>query len=142
MNEQGEGSMNKSRMVALASAVLSGLALSPQVAASREVTLRLHTLLPTVANPMKHFMAPWAQKAEKEPKGRIKVRVFPSMQLGGKATQLPQQVRDGVADIVWTLPGFTPGVMPKIEVFELPFLHRDARSNVLALQDYVAKHMK
>ena len=47
-----------------------------------------------------------------------------------------------MADIVWTLPGFTPGVMPKLEVFELPFLHRNTRSTVLALQDYVPMHMK
>jgi TRAP-type C4-dicarboxylate transport system substrate-binding protein len=51
-------------------------------------------------------------------------------------------VRDGVVDIVWTLPGFTPGVMPKLEVFELPFLHRNTRSTVLALQDYIDLHMK
>ncbi len=134
--------MNKRRIAALAAAILTGLALSPNAATSQEVTLRLHTFLPPVANPVKHFLIPWSQKVEKESKGRIKVRVFPSMQLGGKPTQLLQQVRDGVADIVWALPGFTPGVMPKIEVFELPFLHRDTRSTVLALQDYVGKHMK
>jgi len=64
------------------------------------------------------------------------------MQLGGKAPQLLQQVRDGVVDIVWTLPGFTPGVMVKDEVFELPFIHRDTRSSVLALQDFSDMHLK
>jgi TRAP-type C4-dicarboxylate transport system substrate-binding protein len=55
---------------------------------------------------------------------------------------LLQQVRDGVVDIVWTLPGFTPGVMPKLEIFELPFLHRSTKATVLSLQDYVEKHMQ
>jgi TRAP-type C4-dicarboxylate transport system substrate-binding protein len=64
------------------------------------------------------------------------------MQLGGKPEQLLQQVRDGVVDIVWTLPGFTPGVMPKLEIFELPFLHRSTKATVLSLQDYIEKHMK
>jgi TRAP-type C4-dicarboxylate transport system substrate-binding protein len=64
------------------------------------------------------------------------------MQLGGKPEQLLQQVRDGVVDIVWTLPGFTPGVMPKLEIFELPFLHRSTKATVLSLQDYVEKHMQ
>jgi len=134
--------MKKAVSAALAGAVLSCLSLVPHTAASQEVSLRLHTFLPPVANPVKHFMVPWSKKVEKDSAGRIQIRVFPAMQLGGKPTQLLQQVRDGVADIVWTLPGFTPGVMPKLEVFELPFLHRDTHSTVMALQDYVDKHMK
>ncbi len=77
------------------------------------------------------------EKIGKDSNGRIKIQIYPSMQLGGKAEQLLQQVRDGVADIVWTLPGFTPGVMPKLEIFELPFLHRNTHSTVMALQDYI-----
>ena len=64
------------------------------------------------------------------------------MQLGGKAEQLLSQVRDGVVDIAWALPGFQPGVMPKLEIFELPFLHRSTYATVMALQDYVPKYMK
>jgi len=64
------------------------------------------------------------------------------MQLGGKPTQLLEQVRDGVVDVAWGLPGFQPGLMPKLEVFELPFLHRSTHATVMALQDYVEKHMK
>jgi TRAP-type C4-dicarboxylate transport system substrate-binding protein len=134
--------MKKLILATLAGAFASGLALAPTAATSQEVTLRLHTFLPPVANPVKHFMVPWAAKIEKESKGRIKVQVYPSMQLGGKATQMLEQVRDGVVDIVWTLPGFTPGVMPKLEIFELPFLHRSTKATVLSLQDYVDKHMK
>jgi TRAP-type C4-dicarboxylate transport system substrate-binding protein len=125
-----------------AGAVLAGAGLVPTVAMSQEVTLRLHTFIPPVANPMKHFLIPWANKIGKDSNGRIKVQVYPSMQLGGKAEQLLQQVRDGVVDVVWTLPGFTPGVMPKLEIFELPFLHRNTHSTVMALQDYVPLHMK
>ncbi len=127
---------------ALAGAAIVSLSMASLPAAAQEVTLRLHTFLPPVSNPVKNFMVPWAKKIEKDSKGRIKVQIYPSMQLGGKPTQLLQQVRDGVVDIVWTLPGFTPGVMPKLEIFELPFLHRNTCSTVLALQDYVDKNMK
>ena len=129
-------------IVALAGLLVLGLALSPTPAASQDVTLRLHTFLPPVANPVKHFMVPWAEKIGKDSNGRIKVQIFPAMQLGGKAEQLLTQVRDGVVDIAWTLPGFTPGVMPKLEIFELPFLHRDTHSTVMALQDFIEVHMK
>jgi TRAP-type C4-dicarboxylate transport system substrate-binding protein len=134
--------MKRITLAALAGALMSGLALAPTAAISQEVTLRLHTFLPPVANPVKHFMVPWAQKVEKDSKGRIKVQIYPSMQLGGKPEQLLTQVRDGVVDVVWALPGFTPGVMPKLEIFELPFLHRSTRATVMALQDYVDMHMK
>jgi TRAP-type transport system periplasmic protein len=133
--------MNKLIVAALGGALASG-ALAPSAALSQEVTLRLHTFLPPVANPVKHFLIPWAEKVGKESDGRIKVQVYPSMQLGGKAEQLLTQVRDGVVDVVWTLPGFTPGVMPKLEIFELPFLHRNTHSTVMALQEYVPMYMK
>ena len=44
------------------------------------------------------------------------------MQLGGTPPQLYDQARDGVVDIVWTLPGSTAGRFPSTEVFELPFI--------------------
>jgi TRAP-type C4-dicarboxylate transport system substrate-binding protein len=134
--------MKRIVMSTLAAALMGGFALAGTPALSQEVTLRLHTFIPPVANPVKHFVQPWAKKVEEDSKGRIKVQVFPSMQLGGSAPQLLQQVRDGVADIVWTLPGFTPGVMPKLEIFELPFLHRSTHATTMSLQDYVEKHMK
>jgi TRAP-type C4-dicarboxylate transport system substrate-binding protein len=129
-------------VAALAGLFAAGLLSGSTPARSQEVTLRLQSFLPPVANPMKHFIIPWAQKIEKDSNGRIKVQVFPSMQLGGKAEQLLTQVRDGVVDIAWTLPGFTPGVMPKLEIFELPFLHRSTNATVRSLQEYVAKHMQ
>ena len=134
--------MKRSIIAASAAVLMSGPLFMPAPAAAQEVTLRVHTFMPPVANPYKHFLVPWAEKVNKESSGRIKVQLFPAMQLGGSAPQLLQQVRDGVVDIIWTLPGFTPGVMVKDEVFELPFLHRSTRSTVLALQDFIAQHMQ
>jgi TRAP-type C4-dicarboxylate transport system substrate-binding protein len=134
--------MRRMILAALTGAAVAGLALAPASAATPEVTLRLHTFLPPVANPVKHFMVPWAKKVEQDSKGRIKVQIYPSMQLGGKPTQLLEQVRDGVVDVVWSLPGFQPGLMPKLEIFELPFLHRSTHATVMALQDYVPKYMQ
>ena len=106
-----------------------------------EVNLRMHSFIPPVANPAKTWLIPWAKKINKESGGRINVKTFWKMQLGGKPQALLDQVRDGVVDIVWTLPGFTTGRMPRAEIFELPFLHKDAVSTTLALQDYKDKHL-
>lgn len=127
--------------VAIASAAVTALVMSGSVSQAQEVTLRMHTFIPPVANPGKTFLAPWAEKIGKDSNGRIKVQPFWAMQLGGKAPQLLDQARDGVVDIVWVLPGFTPGRMPRVEPFELPFVHKDALSSTLALQDFQAKHL-
>tara|TARA_R110000868_G_scaffold1514_7_gene11925 strand:+ start:3656 stop:4699 length:1044 start_codon:yes stop_codon:yes gene_type:complete len=125
----------------LAAAAVAATAAIAVPAQSQTVTLRMHTFIPPVANPAKTFMIPWANKIAKDSGGKLKIQPFWAMQLGGKAPQLLDQVRDGVADVVWTLPGFTPGRMPRVEPFELPFVHRNALSTTLALQDFQKKHL-
>jgi TRAP-type C4-dicarboxylate transport system substrate-binding protein len=126
---------------AVAGAAVVALTASATVSQAQEVTLRMHTFIPPVANPSKTFLIPWAERIGKESNGRIKVQPFWAMQLGGKVPQLLDQAKDGVVDIVWTLPGFTPGRMPRVEPFELPFVHKDALSSTLALQDFQEMHL-
>ena len=59
---------------------------------------------------------------QKESNGRISIKVFPGMQLGGKPSALVNQVSDGVVDMVYTLPGYTAGRFPILAALELPFL--------------------
>ncbi len=125
----------------LAAAAVAATAAISVPAQSETVTLRMHTFIPPVANPAKTFLIPWANKIAKDSGGKLKVQPFWAMQLGGKAPQLLDQVRDGVVDVVWTLPGFTPGRMPRVEPFELPFVHRNALSTTLALQDFGKKYL-
>jgi TRAP-type C4-dicarboxylate transport system substrate-binding protein len=100
-----------------------GLLLLPSGAAlAQQVTLKLHHFVPAQSNQQKYWFEPWAKKLEQQSGGRIKVEIYPSMQLGGKQPQLYDQARDGVVDIVWTVSGTTPGRFPRLEVFELPFL--------------------
>ena len=123
---------------------LAGVALAAATsmgAFAQEVTLRLHQFLPPQGTVPSKALAPWAKKIEDESKGRIKIQLYPSMQLGGTPPQLYDQARDGVVDIVWTLPGYTPGRFPKSEVFELPFIAGlSAEKTSRALWDYVQKN--
>lgn len=111
-------------------------------AAAQEVTLKLHHFVPPVAPPHKNFMKPWADKVMKESNGRIKIEIYPAMGLGGKPPQIFDQVKDGIVDIGFTLPGYTPGRFPKSEVFELPFMFDNPITTNRALQDYHQKHLK
>ena len=123
-------------------AIFAATALFAVPATAQQVTLRLHVFIPPPANPYKTFLKPWAERIAKASNGKLKIQIYPSMQLGGKPPQLLDQVKDGVVDIVWTLPGYTAGRFPKLEVFELPFVHKDPLSTTLALQDFQAKHLQ
>ena len=125
----------------IAGAVALGVAFGGQ-AVAQQVTLKLHSFLPPPSNPVKTFLKPWISKVAKASKGTLKVQYYPSMQLGGKPPQLADQVKDGVVDMIYTLPGYTAGRFPMLEVFELPFIHKNALSTALAIQDYQAKHLK
>jgi TRAP-type C4-dicarboxylate transport system substrate-binding protein len=100
-----------------------------------QVVLKLHHFLAPTSNAQARFLSPWARKVEKDSGRRIRIDLYPNMQLGGTASLLYDQVRDGAVDIAWTLPGLTPGRFPKIEVFELPFVaNTSAVANAQAVQ--------
>ena len=122
-------------LVAVGALILAAGSASAQV-----ITLKAHTFIGLNAPTVTKCMAPWAERVEKASKGRIKVDIYPSMQLGGAPPQLIDQVRDGVVDIVWTLPGYTPGRFVKSEVFELPFVATNPVATGQALYDFSKNH--
>ena len=131
----------KSFMGLMGAAALSlGLGAAPALA--QDVTLRLHQFLPPQANVPKLVLDVWADNVEAASDGRIKIERYPSMQLGGKPPELMDQAIDGVADIVWTVVGYTPGRYPSTEVFELPFIMTNARAASSAYWQMFEKHMK
>ncbi len=112
--------MNKWITTALAGAMAIGMGASFAIA--QEVTLRCQHFLSPKASVPAFFMQPWADKVMADSNGRIKVELYPAMQLGGKPPALYDQIRDGVIDCGWALPGYTPGRFPESEAFELPFM--------------------
>ena len=70
------------------------------------------------------------------------MQIYPAMQLGGSPPQLFDQARDGVADVIWTIPGYTAGRFPKMEVFELPFMMTNAEATSRAAWDSYEKFAK
>lgn len=67
-----------------ATALAAVAAISANTAFAQEVTLRFqHFVSPASGSPM-YFMEPWAEKIERESDGRIKVEIYPLMQLAAK----------------------------------------------------------
>jgi len=123
------------RLVALSAAALLGTA-----AQAQEVTLKMHHIWNTQAMASVQVITPWCDKVAKESAGKVKCQIFPAMSLGGTPAQLVDQVKDGVADLVITLPGYTAGRFPAMEVFELPFMTNSAEAGAKAAWDYLQKY--
>ena len=131
--------ISRSAMCTVAAAMLCALL---NTAEAEPITLRVHTFNSPKALAVRSFIVPWARELEERSGGRVKVQVFPSMQLGGKASDLYGQARDGVVDIVWTSQGYSPGRFSLTEVFELPFVCAGAEATSLAMMEFYRKWMQ
>lgn len=109
-------------------------------AAAQEITLKVHHFLPGTSSAQVRLIQPWCDKVARESGNRLKCQIYPAMTLGGTPAQLFDQVRDGVVDVIWTVPTYSAGRFTKAEVFELPFMARTAKGGSQALWDYTQKH--
>lgn len=101
------------------------VALGSGPAAAQEFEFTLHHFLGPQAPAHTDMLEPWARQVEENSEGRVAIEIYPSMTLGGRPTELVQQARDGVVDLIWTLNGYTPGLFPRTEVFELPNVYEN-----------------
>lgn len=124
--------------------IMGGVAFAALTATSafaQEVVLKLEHFLPAQAAVPTLILDVWANKVEADSNGRIKVERYAGMSLGGTPPELYDQVVDGIADIGWTVVGYTPGRFPTTEVFELPFMVADARAASYAYWKMYEEHM-
>jgi TRAP-type C4-dicarboxylate transport system substrate-binding protein len=116
------------------------LAISAGSVWAQEVTLKVHHFLSPNATSQKLLLGPWCEKLARESNNRIKCQIYPAMQLGGTPPQLFDQAKDGVADIVWTVPTYQAGRFVKSEVFELPFMTKTAEGGSRAFWEYLQRY--
>jgi TRAP-type transport system periplasmic protein len=124
-------------MKRFALALLAAVALP---AAAQEVTLKFHHIWNPQAMASVNVIAPWCDKIAKESNNRMVCQVLPAMSGGGTPPQLVDRVKDGVDDVVITLPGYTAGRFPTMEVFELPFMTNSAEVGARAAWEYLNKN--
>lgn len=109
---------------------------------AQEFTLKLHHFLGPKSPAQTQMLEPWAKSIEEASGGKVKIEIYPSMSLGGAPPELISQVRDGVVDLIWTVNGYTPGLFPRTEVFELPFIHtNDIKATNLAIRAMFDEHL-
>ena len=116
--------------VALASILALLMASS---ALAQEATLRFAHFMP--ANAWQHgdLFEVWARSVEEASGGRIAVEVYPAQTLG-KAPQGYDNARNGIAEIAWTVQGYTANRFPLSQIVELPGLFETAEVGSCAFQ--------
>ena len=80
----------------------------------------------------------WCDEVEKESVGRMKCNILPKAVVGAPGTF--DAVRDGLADVSYTVDGYTPGRFINTQVAEFPFLGNSATATSLAYQRIYSKH--
>ncbi|MEM0934311.1 MAG: TRAP transporter substrate-binding protein [Pseudomonadota bacterium] len=121
-----------------------GISLALGTAAhAQEYTLRIHSFGSPASLDHTAHLDRWAETIEAESDGRIAVEVYPSLQLGGGVADLMTQLDDGIVDIVWTLPGFTPGRFPGAQGLELPFMNTGTSATMSpAAMEFITGHLQ
>ena len=107
-----------------------------------DFTLKIHHFLSPRSNDHTKHLVPWGKAIEAASGGRIAVQVFPAMQLGGKAPNLAKQVEDGVVDVVYTLPGYTPNKFKASAGLELPFIGHGSEAMSQVAMAFYDKHLR
>lgn len=120
------------------------LALASNAAQSQEaIVLKFSHLTSANSRLQQEVVEPWCNAIAKDSGNRLKCQIYPSMQLGGTPAQLADQVKNGVADVVWTAPGYTTGRFPRTEALEMPFtLPPSAIGGTKAMWEFTEKYGK
>lgn len=116
------------------------LLLAAGVSGAQTITLKVHHFLPAVSSAHRNFIVPWCDKIAKDSGGKLKCQIYPQMQLSGTPQQLFDQAKDGVVDIIWTVPSYQAGRFPVVEAFELPFMIFDSERASRGLWSYAMKN--
>ena len=113
-------------------ALAAGLACSAALA-QQTVVLKLASFEPATAPITGNVLTPWAEAVSRDSGGTLRIDIFPGGTLGRNPLQQLKLVQDGVADITWTVPGYTPGRFDDAEVAELPFVVDNASEGSMAM---------
>ena len=132
--------MHTMKLARLFGAAAVAAAIGSGGAAAQEVVLKVEHFLGPQSTAQQQLLGPWCEKIGKESGGKLKCQIYPAMQLGGTPPQLFDHAKDGVADVIWTVPTYQAGRFAKSEVFELPFMIKSAETGSPALWEYIQKN--
>jgi TRAP-type C4-dicarboxylate transport system substrate-binding protein len=128
-------SAERGKLMKLATAALAafGLALTAPAVSAAEVDMNFAHFMPAGTWQNQQLFTGWAEAVGEQSGGRINVTIFPAQTLG-KAPAGYDNAKNGVADIAWTVQGYTAGRFPLSHIVELPGLFKTAQVGSCAFQ--------
>ncbi len=108
------------------------LAAAAGAAAQDKKELRFSVFTPDAEMTHQIVMKPWAERVNKDAAGAIEIKTYPNGALGRNPALQSKMLQDGIADIAWVIPSYTPGVYLDDDVFELPNVIRNSVEGSLA----------
>ncbi|MEL7140085.1 MAG: TRAP transporter substrate-binding protein, partial [Pseudomonadota bacterium] len=118
---------------ALLVAASVAMAAGPLAATGAETELNFAHFMPVESWQNKALFSAWEAAVEERTGGAVEVTVYPAQTLG-RAPDGYDNARDGIADIAWTVQGYTAGRFPLSQVVELPGLFERAEIGSCAFQ--------
>jgi TRAP-type C4-dicarboxylate transport system substrate-binding protein len=126
------------RIIAFAAASMLAVG---SAAAQGKRELRFAVFTPDAEMTHQIVMKPWAERVNKDAAGTIEIRTYPNGALGRNPAIQSKMLQDGIADIAWVIPSYTPGVYLDDDVFELPNVIQDSVEGSLAAWRLLQKGM-
>jgi TRAP-type C4-dicarboxylate transport system substrate-binding protein len=121
MTTTGEETMRTTRRTLVTgSLAATAAAAMPWRNALAAEELKLHGFVSPKHVIWANVLTPWVKEVAQLSKNELTIRMFPAMQLGGKPPELYRQVVQGIADVTFTLPGYTSNDFPMMALTELP----------------------
>jgi TRAP-type C4-dicarboxylate transport system substrate-binding protein len=133
--------MKKIVLTIVAGAMAMAFAVNVDTASAADFKVKIHHQTPPKAPVNVFLLTPLKKALEKDSGGRISVQIYHSMSLGGRPPQVFNQIKDGITEIAWTLPGYSGGRFPLTSVFDLPFMVSTAEATTQAFQEFAEKHL-
>ena len=127
----------------IAALVLALVAAPPGPAAAQDkpIELKFSSWVGPAHGHHTGVMVPWAKMLEEKSGGRLKVTIYPGGTLGKPADHYDLVV-NGIADLAFTTPGYTPGRFPLISATELPLLFKTSKGGSQAVWSLFDKYFK
>jgi TRAP-type C4-dicarboxylate transport system substrate-binding protein len=115
--------------------IASGILLSLSVgeAMAQAMTVRIVCFLPPRSVSVDKVFVPWMKTVEAAAEGDIKFQPYWGGSLGRNPFKQYDLMKDGIADIIYVLPNYTPGQFPDFSIFELPYLIRSGEEGSVAI---------
>ena len=103
--------MDRRKFLATAAAMPAATMLGSKLARAED-HLKWAVFTPDSEVTFRTVMKPFAETVQRETNNAVVFDLFPNGALGRNPGQQPQMVLDGVADVAWVIPSYSPGRFP------------------------------